>query len=162
MQKYSTHQSESFAKQEKMIPFLCMQLSSHYRPFTHKTVIAITNNEFARLLSCTHDMVEELEKLTTPATATGKTHGANANTEQDFDDMKDHRLVELYHALSDKLRELLDHGGFEEAIVCVPEINKNLFTEAMHPDILKRLKQVVPKNLASMDLPNIMRILLEA
>ncbi len=145
-----------------MLTFLCMQFSEHYPPFAEKTLIALTNNERARLLSAQGREVEEIDVIETPDTATdGKTKGANVSIEQDYDAMKAHRLVHLYGALSKRMRMMLDHEGFVRAVICVPEANKNAFTEAMHPDVLKRIDDVVPKNLCSMDLANVVRILIE-
>ena len=139
-----------------------MRISDHYRPFEHKTVIAVTNNEKARLLKAEGREVEEIEVINTPETApierSMSKHGAG---EADFDAMKLHRLKELYAALSDRLRDMLAHEGFAEAIVCVPEVNKNTFAEYVPSDMQKKIAEVVPKNLASMDIPHIVRILLE-
>ena len=59
------------------------------------------------------------------------------------------------------MRYLLDHEGYASAVICVPEANKNTFASAMHPDILKRIEDVVPKNLCSMDINNVVRILID-
>lgn len=129
-----------------------MQFSVHYPPFTKKTLIAVTNNERARLLEAMDREVEEFEIIETPD---------NATEDQDFDTAKEHRLTELYGNLSERMRHLMDHKGFEEAIICVPEANKTIFQDKMHPDVLKRIDDVVPKNLASMDLNNVVRILID-
>ncbi|MDQ5952335.1 MAG: hypothetical protein QG626_463 [Patescibacteria group bacterium] len=139
-----------------------MQISDHYRPFEKKVVIAVTNNERARLLKAEGREVDEIEILETaeiaPVERSMSKHGQG---EADFDAMKEHRLKELYALLSDRLREMLDHEGYTQAIVCVPEVNKNTFTENLAPDMQKKIAEVIPKNLASMDIPHIVRILLE-
>lgn len=139
-----------------------MQISDHYRPFEHKTVIAVTNNEKARLLCAEGREVDEIEVIETPETASvERGMSKHGQGEADFDAMKVHRLKELYVALGDRLRQMLDHEGYAEAIVCVPEINKNTFAEHLPGDMQKKIAEVVPKNLASMDIPHIVRILLE-
>lgn len=138
-----------------------MQFSVHYPPFAQKTLIALTNNERARLLLAQDRSVEEVEVIETPETQTGKAKGANGNIEQDYDALKEHRLSHLYSSLSERMRNMLDNEGYERAVICVPEANKNTFSSSMHPDVLKRVDDVVPKNLCSMDLPNVVRILIE-
>ncbi|MCR4312402.1 MAG: hypothetical protein NUV56_03900 [Candidatus Uhrbacteria bacterium] len=139
-----------------------MQFSVHYPPFKKKTLIALTNNERARLLAAADRTVEEIEVIESPETdASGRARGADVSIEQDYDNMKEHRLKHLYSSLSERMRDLLDHEGYEVAVICVPEANKNTFAGAMHPDILKRIEDVVPKNLCSMDINNVVRILID-
>lgn len=139
-----------------------MRISDHYRAFEKKTVIAVTNNECARLLHAEGRDVEEIETIQTPEIApVERMMSKHGSGEPDFDAMKEHRLKELYSALGERLRKMLDHEGYDEAIVCVPEVNKNAFTEHLPGDMQKKIAEVVPKNLASMDIPHIVRILLE-
>jgi hypothetical protein len=139
-----------------------MQISDHYRPFEKRVVIAVTNNECARLFKAEGREVDEMEIIETPETApVERSMSKHGQGEADFDAMKVHRLKELYSALGDRLRQMLDHEGYAEAIVCVPEINKNTFSEHLPTDVAKRISNIVPKNLASMDIPHIVRILLE-
>ncbi|HRH32374.1 MAG TPA: hypothetical protein PLK06_03545 [bacterium] len=139
-----------------------MQISDHYRPFEKKVVIAVTNNERARLLKAEGRDVDEIEILETPEIApVERSMSKHGQGEADFDAMKEHRLQELYAMLGERLREMLDHEGYAQAIVCVPEVNKNAFAEHVAPDMQKKIAEVIPKNLASMDIPHIVRILLE-
>lgn len=139
-----------------------MQISDHYRPFEKKTVIAVTNNEKARLLLAEGRELDEIEVIDTPGDAPiERSMSKHGQGEADFDAMKLHRLKELYAALADRLRDMLDHEGYEVAIVCVPEVNKHTFAEHLPEDMKKKISEVIPKNLASMDIPHIVRILLE-
>ncbi len=139
-----------------------MRISDHYRPFAKKTLIAVTNNESARLLSAIEREVEEIDEITTPANSKReRVTSARAVGQPSFDNMKDHRLIELYHKLEERLQELLKSDRFETVIVCVPEVNKNIFIEHLHSDLAKKIDEVIPKNLASMEVGHIVRILLE-
>ncbi|MBP9828188.1 hypothetical protein KBC55_03465 [Patescibacteria group bacterium] len=139
-----------------------MRISDHYKAFEKKTVIALTNNERCRLLIAHHREIEEVEGLASPEFEHAeRITAAHASTKKDIDDMKDNRLVTLYSAISEKLRTMIDHDGVEEVLICVPEINKNILIDALHADVKKALLDTVPKNLASMDLNNIVRILME-
>lgn len=139
-----------------------MRISDHYRPFEEKTLIVVTNNERARLLSAIDREVEELEVIETPENAKGERVTSSFMTsEPDFDAMKQHRLIELYAKLSERLMALTRDGKFATIIVCVPEVNKNIFSEHLHTDVEKKISDIVPKNLASMEIAHIVRILLE-
>ncbi|MEK7183031.1 MAG: hypothetical protein AAB776_00170 [Patescibacteria group bacterium] len=139
-----------------------MRISDHYRPFEKKVVIAVTNNERARLLCAEGREVDEIEVIETPEIAAiERSMSKHGQGEADFDAMKLHRLKELYSALGDRLRMMLEHEGYAEAIVCVPEVNKNHFADHMPVDMVKKITEVIPKNLASMDILHIVRILLE-
>lgn len=135
-----------------------MHISDHYSPFEKKTLIVVTNNEEARLFKAEVREVEEIETVETQETA--ETDRVS-EIDTDFDEMKINRLKELYHALSDRLLELVNHDGYETIIACVPEVNKNHFAEHMHTDVLKHVNETIPKNLANMDISNIVRILIE-
>ena len=118
-----------------------MRISDYYQPFEKKIIIAVTNNASARLLSAFDRDIEEIEII-------------NA-------DESEEQLIELYNSLHTRLRHLIANDGFTEAIVCIPEVNKTLFTELLPADMKKQISDIVPKNLASMDIPHIVRILLE-
>lgn len=139
-----------------------MQISDHYRPFAEKTLIVVTNNEQARLLSAIDREVEEIEVIETPdMEKRERITGQYASTQPDFDAMKQNRLIELYHKLHKRLEALLHDDQFTKAIICVPEVNKNLFNEHLPPDGAHKISEVIPKNLASMEIGHIVRILLE-
>lgn len=139
-----------------------MRISDHYRPFEKKVLIAVTNNERARLIKAEDRDVEEIDVIETPETAPRERVTApHVHAEPDVDAMKAHRLTELYSALSKRLLELVEHDGYKQLIICVPEVNKNIFHASLHADVNKHVKEIVPKNLASMELNHIVRILLE-
>jgi hypothetical protein len=135
-----------------------MHISDHYTPFAKKTLIVVTNNEKARLFKAEDRDVEEIELVSSPETA--ETDRVS-EIDVDFDQMKINRLKELYHALSKRLLELVDHEGYATIVACVPEVNKSHFASDMHTDVLKHISETIPKNLASMDINNIVRILVE-
>ena len=74
--------------------------------------------------------------------------------------MKRHIRLELYKEVSDHLLGLLK-GDIEEIIICAPEVYKNELAEALHSQVMAKVKDVVPKNLASLKLDQIIRILQE-
>ncbi len=135
-----------------------MRISDHYSPFKEKTLILVTNNERARLFRADDREVEEVETI---ETADYGITDRVSEIDVDFDQMKINRLKELYHALSKRVLEMVDHDGYKAIIACVPEVNKQHFVNDMHTDVQKHIKELVPKNLCSMDLGNIVRILVE-
>ena len=138
-----------------------MRISEHYPAFTKRTLLVLTNNELAKLYAGDGRDVTEYETLTTPELEPVKratsAHGVGV---PDLDEAKRHRLVELYAAINARLLELT-RNDFLEIILCVPEANKNELVAALHRDVAKRVKSLVPKNLASMELGQVLRILFE-
>lgn len=133
-----------------MLESECMEFSVHYTPFAEKTVIALTNTERARILSAMNRDVEEIDDLR-----------ISVSENNDFDALKASQLAALGKKLSKRLEHALDKEGFAGAILCVPEVNREQLLAAMDPSIVARCTSIVPKNLCAMDLPVVMRILLE-
>jgi hypothetical protein len=124
-----------------------MELSSHYVPFPAPTLIVVTNHERARVLRAEHKTVEEVAEVK------GQTSEASG------DDVVN--LKVLYSNLNLYLQDVLKGGQVSAFRICVPEINRPLLEESLSPEVLTHTAQLIPKNLGNMDLPNIMRILLE-
>lgn len=122
----------------------------HYQPFTERTVIALTNTERARILSAMDREVDEIDSVS-----------INVPVSNDFDALKASQLTALGKKLSKRIQHALDKEGFVAAILCVPEVNREQLLAAMDPTIVARCTSIVPKNLCAMDLPVVMRILLE-
>lgn len=135
-----------------------MQISDHYLPYAKKTLIVVANSEIARLLIAENRELNELEAFEV-TTALPETRTANS-APPDVDEMKRHSRLELYREISDRMQELLKEG-VEEIILCAPEVHKNEFAEAMHTDVSAHVKEVIPKNLASLKIDQIIRILQE-
>ena len=139
-----------------------MIISQHYLGYPKKTILVVTNNELAKLYSAFEREVEEIDLIEVTTAKPGKRSGGMINTAPpDIDEMKRHSRIELYADLSKRLLHLLKEG-YEEIILCVPEAYKNELAEAMHADVLKVVSEVVPKNLASLELDQIIRILQES
>lgn len=139
-----------------------MQISAHYGAFPVKTAIVVTNHERARIFAAEGREVDEVEVLHAPEVAHNeRASGAGAKTDQSFDSDKAHNLEELYASLNVRLTEMVRNEGYHSIIACVPEINKNMLVGKLEADVQKHIASVVPKNLANMEAPVIMRILLE-
>jgi protein required for attachment to host cells len=140
-----------------------MQISDHYPSFPQKTLLVLTNNELARLYVLEEREITELAVVETPELEPVERLTSNRSVGQpDLDAAKQHRREELYAMLSKDLLARLDSEHIVDIILCAPEANKNELVEALHPDVIKRIKEVVPKNLAAMELNQIVRILFES
>lgn len=135
-----------------------MQISEHYPAFSKQTLLVLTNNELAKLYAGEGREINEYETINTPESSQESRKDGIAMV--DSDAVKHQRLVELYNRLNTRLLELLSKG-FDDIILCAPEANKNELVAALHPDVERRVKSVVPKNLASMELSHVIRILFE-
>jgi len=138
-----------------------MKISEHYVGYPQKTLIVVTNNESAKIFGADDREVEELEILeVTTHKPEERASGVPNAAPPDIDEMKRHSRVELYSDLDERLQSWLKKD-YKEMVLCVPEALKNEITEALHADVQKRITELVPKNLASLPLDQIIRILQE-
>lgn len=139
-----------------------MQISEHYLGYPERTLIVVTNNELAKIYGADEREVEEIDVLDVPtAKPEHRAEGAPNAGPPDLDEMKKHSRLELYKDLSDRLMQWMKKDDYKKIVLCAPEAHKNEITEAMHADVMKAVEEVVPKNLASLELDQIIRILQE-
>ena len=138
-----------------------MQISEHYSDYPEKTLVVVTNNEMVKILSAHEREVEEIAVVNvSTAKPEERASGTPNSAPPDLDEMKTHARQELYKKLSKKLIKLIK-DDYNHIILCSPEANKNEMVEQMHPDVMVAVDAVVPKNLASLPLDQIIRILQE-
>ncbi|PIQ67335.1 hypothetical protein CO173_04325 [Candidatus Uhrbacteria bacterium CG_4_9_14_3_um_filter_41_35] len=140
-----------------------MQISDHYLAYKEKTLLVVTNNELAKIYSVFERDVEELRTLKVKSAKPDERAGGTANSAPpDLDEVKKHDRLELYKSLNKLLFKLIKED-YKKIIICVPEAHKNEIVEEMHQDVKKLIgENVVPKNLASLPLDQMMRILQES
>lgn len=127
-----------------------MEFSTHYPPFTEKTVIVLTNTEKARILSVEGREVTEVEELSIKVAEMA-----------DFEAQKAAQIAALAKKVSKSIDKLLA-SSCTAAILCVPEVNREQLLAAMDPAIVAKIGTIIPKNLCAMKLETVMRILLES
>jgi hypothetical protein len=138
-----------------------MHISEHYRDYPKKTLIVLVNHEHARILSAFEREVEEIVHLEEiPDLPEEGVPGTPSAVAADIDATKKESRHVLYKRLEKKLTILLS-DEHEAIILCAPEAKKNEIVEAMHPDVMNAVSDVVPKNLASLQLDQVIRILQE-
>lgn len=138
-----------------------MKISEHYLGYPEKTLIVVTNNELAKIYGADDRDVEEIDVLeVTTEKPEARAEGVANSSPPDIDEIKRHSRQELYKNLSKNLMNRLG-DGYKKIVLCAPEALKNEITEAMHTDVMKAMDEVVPKNLASLQLDQIIRILQE-
>ncbi|MFH1611032.1 MAG: hypothetical protein ABIA83_00305 [Patescibacteria group bacterium] len=138
-----------------------MQISHHYSPYEKKTYVAVTNNEIAKLFVIVdHDMEPLHEIHAKEIDHEGVPSGTANDGPKDFDEEKRLTRVLMYKELSAYLLKLMKKEPVD-LIICAPEAYKNEIFEHMHTDVQKSAKEIVPKNLASLPLDQIIRILQE-
>lgn len=138
-----------------------MEISQHYQAYDQKTYIVVTNNELARIYIAKDreiDVVKELKakEVDREGVQSGTSNDGPAN----FDEDKKNVRNDMYSKLSKYLlKELKTEPA--DLVLCAPEALKNEVFEHMHTDVQNAAKEVVPKNLASLQLDQIVRILQE-
>jgi hypothetical protein len=134
-----------------------MMLSDHYGTFTNKTLLVLTNNELAKLFTLVNHEIEPLSIVETSEPAPD----TDVASSSDLDHAKQVRRNELYRLLNLELKRIIPQESIIDVILCVPEANKNELLASFTPDLEKHLKTLIPKNLASMELSQVVRILFE-
>lgn len=138
-----------------------MQISNHYLGYPKRTLIVVTNNELAKIYRAFEKEIEEIEVIEgEEAASDGRGSGTANDGPPRTDEVRKHIRSDIYKALSNKLMEYIQ-GDDEEIILCAPEAHKNACVAEMHTDVMKAVKEVVPKNLASLPLDAVVRILQE-
>jgi len=136
-----------------------MQISNHYAPYKTKTYIAVTNNEICKIFIIEEREVDLKKELhAQEIDREGEQSGTRNDGPRNFDEEKRITRVAMYKDLSAYLMKKLKGA---DLILCAPEAFKNEIFETMHTDIQKAAKEIVPKNLASLPLDQIVRILQE-
>jgi len=138
-----------------------MEISTHYLPYPKKTLIAVTNNELAKIYRAFEREIEEIAVIEgEEVVMDGRGSGTSNDGPPHTDEVRKHVRNDIYKALSKKLMSLLKKDD-EEIILCAPEAFKNDLVEHMHTDVMQSVVEVVPKNLASLPLDAVVRILQE-
>ncbi len=135
-----------------------MMLSDHYGAFPEKTLLVLTNNELAKFFTLIDREIEPLSVVETDEPVPDTDIASSG----DLDHAKQVRRNELYRLLNLELKRVIADEAIVDIILCVPEANKNELLATFTPDLEKRIKTLVPKNLASMELSQVIRILFEA
>ncbi len=128
---------------------MVIEFSTHYPPFSEKTVIILTNTEKARVLTVNGREVTEHEEIT-----------VNVTEMADFEAQKVAQITALAKKVSKTLATFLS-TTCTAAILCVPEVNREQLLAAMDPAIVAKCETIIPKNLSAMKLDVVMRIVLE-
>ncbi|MBT4856632.1 hypothetical protein HON52_00390 [Candidatus Uhrbacteria bacterium] len=131
-----------------------MQISNHYLGYPKRTLIVVTNNEVAKIFRAFEKEIEEIEVLE------GEEIESPGEGSSPSDEVRHRVRQDLYKDLNKKLMVYVQ-GEDEEILLCAPEAHKNALVEEMHPDVMKMIVEVIPKNLASLPLDAIVRILQE-
>lgn len=138
-----------------------MQISQHYQPYEKKTYLVITNNELARIYVAQNREVEEVVEFRAPEIdKEGRPSGTGNDGPRTFDEDKRNARHTIYKELSDYLLKALQKEPID-LVLCAPEALKNEIFDQMHTDVQKAADEIVPKNLASLPLDQIVRILQE-
>lgn len=138
-----------------------MEISTHYLPYPKKTLIVVTNNELAKIYRAFEREIEEIDLIEgEEIISDGRGSGTRNDGPPNTDEIRKHIRNDIYKALSKKLLLLLQTGD-EEIVLCAPEAFKNDLIEHMHTDVMRSVVETVPKNLASLPLDAIIRILQE-
>ena len=138
-----------------------MEISQHYPAYEQKTYIVVTNNELARVYIAKDRDIEEVQAFKAKEIdREGMQSGTANDGPRNLDEDRRNVRLAMYKNLSKYLMKELQKE-LANLVLCAPEALKNEVFEEMHTDVQKAADEVVPKNLASLQLDQIVRILQE-
>ncbi len=129
-----------------------MEISAHYSAYPQKTLIAVTNNHLARLLCANDRLIEEIESIEIGSDDDVNERQNDAEQQQDREN--------LYERLNKRLLKLAP--DYERILICMPEALKGDILASLDASLEEKMSEVIPKNLASLELDAIVRILDES
>lgn len=130
-------------------------ISEHYLPYVEGTLIIVVSGSCARVFSAGGRSIEEIEGIEEVKADPAREKQLYAESREDEQE-QNHRGIlykKLSHYLADKKPNAL--------ILCAPEAYQNEVKEALTKEQQERITQFVPKNLASLPIDAIVRILQE-
>lgn len=121
-----------------------MEFADHYPDYPVPTLVILTNHNTARLLRVEGRTLNELS----PITLSEGTY-----------DSATHR-TELYQALNQAIEAQIA-GGTQRVLLCAPEAFKDEILASLSASVRSHINDIVPKNLVSLEIDQVIRILSE-
>lgn len=132
-----------------------VQISDHYLPYLEGTLIVVASGEHVRILEAKGRDVVELDKLDASSWQGEREKQLYAASHEDEQE-RQYRL-HLYSAL----RAYLEKKHPSAIVMCAPEVYQNEVKDALSNEQRDLITQFIPKNLASLPIDAIVRILQE-
>lgn len=132
-----------------------IQISEHYLPYAPNTYIVVVSADRARVLRASERTVEEVETLE----AEHVHHDRENAVYEDghAEGQEEHKRHALYKLLSERLVQLKP----DSIVLCTPEAHQKEIQEQLPKELLDKVSHLIPKNLASLPIDSIVRILQE-
>lgn len=121
-----------------------MDFADHYPDYPVPTLVILTNHNTARLLRIHGRTLSELS----PISLSEGTYDSTAHRSR------------LYQALNRAIEAQIT-GGTQRVLLCAPEAFKDEILGALSASVRSHIDNIVPKNLVSLEIDQIIRILSE-
>lgn len=138
-----------------------MQLSENYRAFEKVTMIVVINSQKARFIKAEGRDLNEVNELERGERKNEGRPGLGPNAgplDEDAQEKED--VKRFFKEVGEYLQSKLS-ADIEELIIAVPDFHMNLVENCLHPDTKAKVKEMVNKNLASLEVSAIAKIILE-
>ncbi len=132
-----------------------MQISEHYLPYAPNTYIVVVSADRARILRASDRTVEEVDLLEAELVH----HDRERSLYEDgkAENQEAHKRQTLFSLLSDRLTSLKP----DAIVLCIPEAHQKEIQDQLPKELLDKVTHLIPKNLASLPIDSIVRILQE-
>ena len=138
-----------------------MQLSENYRAFEKMTMIVVINSQRARFIKAEGRDLNEVNELERGERENEGRPGLGPNAgplDEDAQEKED--VKRFFKEVAEYLQKKLP-ADVENLIIAVPDFHMNLLEENLHPDTKAKILEMVNKNLASLEVSAIAKIILE-
>lgn len=132
-----------------------MQISDHYLPYAPNTYIVVASADRARVLVASDRSVEETKMFEAKKHEHDREHGHFEDGSQDSADEQSRR------ALYQELGKYLVSMNPDSIVLCIPEAHSQQVQEQLPKAVVEKVSHLIPKNLASLPIDAIIRILQE-
>ncbi len=130
-----------------------MHISETLRPYEETTYILVTDRLHAKFYQANKRDFAFIEKKENDRLKIGETEryssqGGDGPLFQSKDEQLDDReALTFYKELAKDLFEQKQKKAFEKLIIVIPQNDKNLLVNELHPDVQHSLELVIPKEL---------------
>lgn len=138
-----------------------MKLSEYYNNYKKPTLIVILNSQKARIIKAEDRDFNEVNVLEREEDKVEGRPGLGPNAGPLDEDAREKEGVKrFFKEVAEYLRgDISKEAG--QILIAVPDIHSNLFESQLHNEIKDKMGEIINKNLASLELDAIARILQE-
>jgi protein required for attachment to host cells len=131
-----------------------MLISEHYRPYFQKTFILVCDSHQAKFFSAENREVLEINQLKKDIA-----DSSSLISPDEKENLEKVDTLKFFKVIANELDKMADQC--QEIVIVVPDLHKNQLSSELSDKVLAKSKELICKNLASLEIDAIMRIIQE-